>query len=66
MLFVITGLSRAWRIKSDITVLVLSYCDSIKLMIIYDLMLANCLFFKETFYLQLFTSLFGIYTKKVK
>lgn len=34
--FLITGLSRAQRIKFDITVLVLSYCVSIKLIIIYD------------------------------
>lgn len=32
----ITGLCRAPRFKSDITVLVLSYCDSIKSIIIYD------------------------------
>lgn len=49
MPFVITGLSRAWKIKSDITVLVLSYCDSIKLMIIYDLILSNCYFKKKHF-----------------
>lgn len=36
MQFLITALSGAPRIKSDITVLVLSYCDSIKLIIIYD------------------------------
>lgn len=45
MSFVITGLSRARRIKPYITVLVLSYCDSIKLMIIYDWIWFNGSFF---------------------
>lgn len=42
-MFVIAALSRAWNIKSDITVLVLSYCDSIKLMTIYDVTLSKSL-----------------------
>lgn len=71
MPFVITGLPRARRNKSDSTVLVLSYCDSIKLMIIYDRILSSSSFLQTLTHthrveLELFTLLFGICTKGVE
>lgn len=43
MQFVITCLSRTQRIESDITVLVLSYCDSINLLI-YNWIVSICIY----------------------